>query len=121
MVDLNDVVRTINVKQAQRSKIRTVFKKQTVIDYFYDFGDDWEIIIQKLEDTPYKNKTAVILDYEGRYNPMDDMGGILVYDEIMEAVNAGENIYEVAELYEISKFEIDCFMDFKKKYEIGQE
>ena len=118
-VDLNDIKRTINMKQALRSKVRTVLKKQNIIDYEYDFGDGWEIIIQKLEETNYKNKTALILDYKGRYNPMDDMGGIMVFEEIMEAVNNGEDILDVASEYGIEKFHINNYMDFEEKYEIG--
>lgn len=118
-VDLNDIVRTVNTKQSLRSKVKTVLRKQTIIDYEYDFGDGWEIIIQKLEDTNYKNKTALILDYEGRYNPMDDMGGIMVYEEIMEEVNNGEDIYDVADSYGIEEYEVKMYMDFEEKYEKG--
>lgn len=118
-VDLNDIRRTIDMKSSLRSKVRTVLEKQTIIDYVYDFGDGWEIIIQKLEKTKYKNKTALILDYEGRYNPMDDMGGIFVYEEIMEAVNDGEDIYEVADAYGIEDYYVKRCMDFEENYEIG--
>ena len=118
-VDLSKIVRTIDMKKSQRSKVRTVLKKQSVIDYIYDFGDSWEIIIHKLEETDYKNKTALILDYNGRYNPMDDMGGVFVYEEIMEAVNDGEEIYSVADEYGIRKFEVNIFMDFEEKYSKG--
>ena len=118
-VDLNNIKRTIDMKSSLRSKVRTVLEKQTVIDYIYDFGDEWEIIIQKLEKTKYKNKTALILDYEGRYNPMDDIGGVFAYEEIMEAVNDGEDIYEVAEEYGINEYEVRNLMDFEYKYEKG--
>lgn len=118
-VDLNDIRKTIDMKKSLRSKVRTVLEKQTVIDYVYDFGDDWEIIIQKLEKTNYKNKTALILDYEGRYNPLDDMGGIFVYEEIMEAVNDGGDITEVIAEYGIPEYELKYRMDFEEKYEKG--
>ena len=118
-VDLNDIKRTIDMKQSLRSKVKTVLKKQSVIDYVYDFGDGWEIIIEKLEETKYKNKTALILDYHGRYNPMDDMGGVFVYEEIMEAVRDGEDIIEVAEEYGIKEYEVKRCMDFEEKYEKG--
>ena len=118
-VDLNDIIRTIDAKQSQRSKVKTVLKKHSIIDYEYDFGDGWEIIIQKLEETSYKNKTALILDYHGRYNPMDDMGGIFVYEEIMQAVEDGNDIVDVADEYGISKFEVENYMDFEEKYEVG--
>lgn len=118
-VDLNDIIRTIDAKQSQRSKVKTVLKKHSIIDYEYDFGDGWEIIIQKLEETSYKNKTALILDYHGRYNPMDDIGGIFVYEEIMEAVEDGEDILEVADAYGINEFEVEHYMDFESRYQIG--
>lgn len=118
-VDLNDIVKTVDMKKSLRSKVRTVFKKQTVIVYEYDFGDGWEIIIHKLEETKYKNKTALILNYAGRYNPMDDMGGISAYEEIMEAVEDGEDIVEVASEYGIKEYEVERLMDFEEKYGKG--
>ena len=118
-IDLNVVENTISMKQSLRKKVNQVFDKYDIIDYIYDFGDNWEILIFKLEKTPYKNKTALIHDYKGRYNPMEDMGGIFVFEEIMEAVNAGEDIVDVASEYGIEKYEISIMMDFENKYEKG--
>ena len=50
---------------------------------------------------------------------MDDMGGIMVYEEIMEEVNNGEDIYDVADSYGIEEFEVKMYMDFEEKYEKG--
>ena len=118
-VDLNDIAKTIDMKKSLKTKVSNILDKQSVIVYEYDFGDSWEIIIHKLENTKYKNKTALIIDYKGRYNPMDDIGGFLVYDEMMEAVGEGEDIFDVADEYGINEYEVERLMDFENKYKKG--
>ena len=118
-VDLNDIVKRIDYKKSFKIKLNEVFNNQTIVDYEYDFGDSWEIIIHKIEETKYKNKTAIIHDYHGRYNPMDDMGGIFTYEEIMQAVEDGEDMKEVANEYGIANYEVSIWMDFEENYEKG--
>ena len=117
-INLDDIERTIDCEHAYDVKVNEVFDKNIVAVYEYDFGDSWEIIAYKTEDTKYKNKTALITDYNGKYNPKDDMGGIFVFDEIMNAINDGGDVLEVLDEYGLKEHHLEL-MDFEQKFEIG--
>ena len=119
-VDLNDVKQTIDYTESDNIRISEVFDENKVALYVYDFGDNWEIVISKLEDIDYDNVTALITDYKGKYSPMDDIGGVFVFEEIMEAVGEGddEDIKYILEDYGLKKGDLTK-MDFEKKYKIG--
>ncbi len=117
-VNMEDIARTIDYDEAFDVKVSEVFDENIVAIYEYDFGDGWEIIVYKMEDTNYKNKTALLTDYKGKYNPMDDMGGVFVFDEIMQAINDGEDVENVLDDYGMKKHHLEM-MDFEEKYEIG--
>ena len=86
----------------------------------YDFGDSWEIIITKKSEIDYNYKTALITDYAGKYNPMDDLGGFMIFDEIMELIDDEEELDYVLEEYNLSRGDLSK-MDFEKKYKKGSK
>lgn len=116
-VDLNNIIRTIDYADCENVDICEIFDQYSIALYVYDFGDNWEIIVQKLEDIDYDKKTALINDYHGKYNPIDNMGGLAVFEEIIEAIEEGEVDY-ILEDYGLSKGDLSK-MDFEKKYKIG--
>lgn len=116
-VDLNNIKMTIGYADCENVDISEIFEKYSIALYVYDFGDNWEIIVEKLEDIDYDNKTALITNYEGKFNPLDDMGGLNVFEEIVEAIEDGEADY-ILEDYGLSKGDLSK-MDFEKKYKIG--
>ena len=117
--DLNDIERTIGFEEAFNVRVNEVFDKNHVAVYEYDFGDGWEIIVHNFEATNYKNKTALLTDYKGKYNPHDNIGGPMVFDEIMEAVYDDEiDVVEVLDEYGLHERFLDS-MDFESEFEKG--
>lgn len=116
-VDLNNIQRTIYDSDCENLDIFEIFDEYSLALYVYDFGDNWEIIVHKLEDIDYDNKTALITDYCGRYNPIDDMGGLIVFEEIVDAIEDDEVDYIMGD-YGLSKGDLTK-MDFERKYKIG--
>ena len=90
-VDLGDIVKYISSDESE-IPLKNIFDKHNLLVYEYDFGDSWEIIITKTSEIDYENKTALITDYKSKYNPMDDIGGIMVFDEIMESIDDEEEL-----------------------------
>ncbi|MDO5826214.1 MAG: hypothetical protein Q4Q22_07525 [Methanosphaera sp.] len=116
-VDLNDIVRVISSDDAGIC-IKDTFDEYDVLVYEYDFGDSWEIIITKISEMEYDNKTALITDYKGKYNPMDDMGGFMIFDEIMRSIDDDEELEYILNDYNLSRSDLSK-MDFEKKYKKG--
>ena len=116
-INLDDIDRFIEDEEAYDVIISEVFDEYNVLVYEYDFGAGWEIIVHKLEDTKYKNKTALITDYKGKYNPNDDLGGVDIFDEIMEAVGT-DDLYDVLDSYGMNEYYLET-MDFEKRYKKG--
>ncbi|SDA45264.1 plasmid pRiA4b ORF-3 family protein [Methanobrevibacter millerae] len=117
-VDLNSIKRTIGYEDTQSVIISEVFDEDEVVLYVYDFGDNWEIVVHKQKDIDYTNKTALITDYKGKYNPLEDMGGIFVFEEIVEAIEENENLKYVLDEYCLTKGDL-AKMDFERKYKVG--
>ena len=117
-VDLNNPIKTIEYDGAVDDEICEIFEENEVLLYTYDFGDDWEIIVYNLEKTDYNNKTALIVDYVGKYSPMDDIGGIMVFEEIMESIDEPDELEYVLSEYGLTKADLSK-MDFEKKYKKG--
>ena len=118
-VDLNDIVKYISSDESELD-IKDIFDEYTVLIYEYDFGDSWEIIITKTSEIEYDNKTALITDYKGKYNPMDDLGGYMIFDEIMESIDDKEELDYILEEYNLSREDLSK-MDFEKKYKKGSK
>ena len=59
-------------------------------------------------------------DYKGKYNPMDDIGGPVIFDELMESIDDDEELEYVLEEYNLSREDLSE-MDFEKKYEKGSQ
>jgi len=63
------------------------------IGYEYDFGDGWLIRINILEKI---NKTLPIpelLEIKGRYNPVEDCGGVVRFNQILIAKKNKEDLH----------------------------
>ena len=118
-VDLNQPVRTISPDEADKLKISEIFNDSMVVLYRYDFGDNWEITIIKRDEIEYTSKSAEITNYDGKYSPMDDIGGPDIFDEIMECDDEEEMEYVLDEYgMDLSHLEE---MDFEKKFKIGSK
>lgn len=115
-VDLGDIVKYISSDDSE-IPLKNVFDKHDILIYEYDFGDSWEIIVNKTSEIDYENKTALIIDYNGKYNPMDDLGGPMIFDEVMESIDEEELEYVLDE-YNLSRGDLSK-MDFEKKYKKG--
>ena len=118
--DLYDIIRTVEIDDAGDILVSEVFDEYDVALYEYDFGDGWEFIIHKTEDTDYDKKTAILTDYAGKYNPIEDIGGIMVFEEIMEALNDDEELGYVLEEYGFDKTYLKS-ADFEKKFKKGSK
>lgn len=116
-VDLNNIIETVSYEEAQNRGIKAILDDNDIISYEYDFGSSWEIIIQKIDSIDYKNKTALITDYKGKYSPMDDIN-VFVFEEIMGAIDDEEDLEYIMEEYGLEKSDLTS-MDFENKYEIG--
>ena len=116
-VDLENIVQTVSYEDAWHVGIKRILDENDILVYEYDFGAGWEIIIQKIDSIDYKNKTALLTDYTGKYSPMDDID-VFVFDEIMEAIDNGENVEYILDDYGLKKSDLTK-MDFEKKYKIG--
>ena len=120
-VNLNDIIKSISSSEADKVTINELFDEYDVLLYEYDFGDSWEIVVHKISQADYDNKTALILDYKGKYNPMDDMGGCMVFDEIMEAVDEDdEDLDFLLDDYGLTRSDLSG-MEFEKKYKKGSK
>lgn len=120
-VDLNDIIKVISSDDSNIC-INDIFNEYTVLIYEYDFGDSWEIIISKTSEIEYNNKTALITDYAGKYNPIDDLGGPFIFDEIMQAMDDEdeEELEYILDEYNLSRDDLSI-MDFEKKYKKGSQ
>ena len=114
-VDLNGIEQIIGIEESETLKINEIIEKNPLLLYIYDFGDNWEIVVHNLEKVEYNNKTAKLVDFKGKYSPLDDMGGIFVFEEIMEALDDGEDISYILDSYGMKKSDLTK-MDFTKRY-----
>lgn len=97
-MDLNNIVKYISSDDAE-IPLKDIFDEYSALIYEYDFGDNWEIIVTKTSDIEYNNKTALITDFNGKYNPIDDLGGPIIFDEIMGVIEDDEELKYVLEEY----------------------
>jgi len=114
-VDLNSVIQTVSREDAGNVKINEILDENPVLLYVYDFGDEWEIVVHTLDKIDYDNKTALLTDYEGKYNPREDIGGIVIFEEIMEAVGDDEELEYVLDEYGLTLNDLKM-MDFENKF-----
>ena len=117
VVDLGNIIEEFDSESAETLKLSETADKHNVLLYNYDFGDNWEIIVHFLKIVDYDNKTAVITDYKGKYSPMDDMGGVMVFDEIMAEQ---DEIEYVLDSYGLTLGDLSK-MDFESKYKKGSK
>ena len=107
--------RTIFMQTDDDVKIAEVFDEYNVIRYNYDYGDEWKFIIKKLDEINYDKKTALLVDYKCRYSPLEDMGGMIVFDQIMRNKDFAEDVLEA---YGLSRNSLSK-MDIEKRYKKG--
>ncbi|MDR2879622.1 MAG: plasmid pRiA4b ORF-3 family protein [Fusobacteriales bacterium] len=80
------VDRTKTLKEVNEF-IEEYFDNNKIIDYTYDFGDDWkhEInVLEKIENYPHKYPQ--VLKFKGNCPP-EDCGGIRGYEEFLKIIN----------------------------------
>ena len=91
-LEFNDDFMDIDVKDVKDFTISTDLREiGDKITYVYDFGDDWEHEI-KLEDILEKKENEIYpkcLKGKGR-GPLEDIGGIWAYNDIVEACKTGD-------------------------------
>ena len=119
-VNLGNPIETITYEDASNVKIKDYLDKNDVLLYVYDYGDNWEIVVHVMERTDYKNKTAVILDFNGKYGPIDDIGGPMVFEEIMESLDDEDELLSILSDYGMDKTYLNK-MDFTKKFKKGSK
>lgn len=117
-VDLNSIIQTIDHENSNDIKINKIVNDNSVLLYVYDFGDNWEIVISVMDEVDYDENTIVITDFKGKYNPLDDMGGIDVFEEIMACIDDEEDLFYVLDDYGMDMNDLDR-MDFTKKFKKG--
>ena len=117
-VDLNSIIKTVDYDNSNNVNIHEIFEDNSILLYVYDFGDNWEIVIKVMDKVDYDENTAVITDFKGKYNPLDDMGGIDVFEEIIECIDNEEDLIYVLDDYGMDSSDLNT-MDFTKKFKKG--
>lgn len=59
------------------------FTNLDIINYEYDFGDGWSFTIEIKKVVDYDKKYPTIKRFKGKYNPIDDCGGVYGLSEIV--------------------------------------
>jgi hypothetical protein len=58
------------------------------LEYLYDFGDDWQHVLQLEDVLPTHGDDAIPLCLGGeRATPPEDVGGVFGYEEFLEALS----------------------------------
>ena len=108
-------LRLITSDDAEDIKIQEAFDDYNIIKYNYDFSDDWKFEIKKLKEIDYTKKTALLVDYKCKYSPLEDMGGKIVFDQIMQNIDFAEDVLEA---YGLSRRSLST-MDIEKRFKKG--
>ncbi len=67
-------------------------RKGSKIHYIYDFGDNWEILIERISHRELDTTTQYAQCTEGEMaGPPEDTGGIMMYNEYMTGLNQEES------------------------------
>ncbi len=77
----------IAVHRPDMIKIGPYLKKGDVVDYIYDFGDNWELSVEveKIEDVAISHCSVLLAGEQGA--PVEDMGGLSEFEEFLAARN----------------------------------
>lgn len=73
-----------SVRRASQLTVGQYFRNKEYILYEYDFGDSWVMTIQLNKHIEIEKSYAKLVDYRGKYNPIDDCGGPLNFMELLE-------------------------------------
>ena len=63
--------------------ISEVFDKYNKITYWYDWGDNWRFDIEIKKKVDYTKDYVTIKRFKGKYNPVEDCGGVYGLSEIV--------------------------------------
>jgi len=100
------------------------FINNNKIDYEYDFGDGWGFTIEFKKTVDYDKNYPTLIRYKGKYNPIEDCGGIWGLEKIIYLKNHPndpeyeENDYLIDELKEFDFEFISSLLEdliFKKR------
>ena len=61
---------------ANTTKVCEIFDKYNKVTYWYDFGDDWQFDIEIKKKIDYDKDYVTIKRFKGKYNPIEDIGGV---------------------------------------------
>ena len=80
--------------------------EESVLDYNYDFGDDWHVDVEILGDAPNDRGWTTLLSWEND-GPPEDCGGIYGFYENLEKLSdpSSEDYEDIAEFMEGYEFD----------------
>lgn len=68
---------------ANTTLVSEIFDRYDKITYWYDFGDDWQFDIEIKKKIDYDKDYVTIKRFKGKYNPIEDCGGVYGLSEIV--------------------------------------
>ena len=95
--------------------IRDFFDKYKKITYWYDFGDDWMFDIEIKKTVDYDKDYVTIKRFKGKYNPIEDCGGIY---GLSETIYFAEHPEEEDDDYYSENVEYLCEFDMDYAQEL---
>ncbi len=105
--------------------LKMYFEKNKKMVYTYDFGDNWEHVIELIDQDKKKIPYPVCLDGKGKA-PLEDCGGLWGYYEMVERVNDPEDPesedlrewmgLEEDETWDVNEFDKDAINEVFKEF-----
>ena len=98
---------------SKTTRLDDVFSKNIKITYWYDFGDDWKFDIEIKKMVEYDEEYITLKRFKGKYNPIEDCGGvgslmiIIECSENPEYMEDDELIDYIELVDEVTEFDMD--------------
>ena len=68
---------------SKQALINDIFKTYDKINYCYDFSEKWEFLVEIIDEIDYDKDYVTIKNFEGKWNLMEDCGGVYNYSRII--------------------------------------
>ena len=94
---------------SKTTKINDFFERYKKITYWYDFGDDWQFDIEIKKIVDYDKDYVTIKRFKGKYNPIEDCGGVYGLSGIIECA---ENSYDDGYFSDLVEYLNEFDMDY---------